>query len=71
MLPTEGGAAAFIGDYNAIAAGSAGVFPFYQDSRRGEQDVWVTRILSPLFVDGFESATTGAWSASVPQPVAA
>lgn len=66
VLPTEGGAAAFIGDYNAIAAGASGVFPFYQDSRRGEQDVWVQRLAAPLFGDGFESGGTSAWSFAVP-----
>ena len=66
VLPTEGGAAAFIGDYNAIAAGAAGVFPLYQDSRRGEQDVWLQRLAGPLFRDGFESADMSAWSAAVP-----
>lgn len=66
VLPTEGGAAAFIGDYNGIAAGAAGVFPFYQDSRRGEQDVWVQRLEGALFRDGFESGDTSAWSASQP-----
>jgi hypothetical protein len=71
VLPSEAGAAAFIGDYNGIAAGPAGVFPFYQDSRRGEQDVWVTRLPAPIFLDGFESEDTGAWSASVPRPSAA
>ncbi len=65
VLPTEGGAAAFIGDYNGIAAGPAGVFPFYQDSRRGEQDVWVQRLAAPLFRDGFESGDSSAWSATV------
>lgn len=66
VLPTEGGAAAFIGDYNGLAAGPAGVFPFYQDSRRGEQDVWVARLFAPIFLDGLESGGTGEWSASVP-----
>lgn len=65
LLPTEGGAAAFIGDYIGLAAGPAGVFPFYQDSRRGEQDVWVQRLASPLSRDGFESEDTSAWSATV------
>ena len=31
----------FIGDYNGIAATSLTVYPFYQDARRGEQDVYV------------------------------
>ncbi len=66
VLPTEGGAAAFIGDYNGIAAGAAGVFPFYQDSRRGEQDVWVQRLAGALFRDGFESEDTSAWSGTAP-----
>ena len=66
ILPSEGGAAAFLGDYNGITAAAAGVFPFYQDSRRGEQDVWVTRLPAPLFLDGFESEDLAAWSASAP-----
>jgi hypothetical protein len=66
VLPTEGGAATFIGDYNGIAAGAAGVFPFYQDSRRGEQDVWVQRLEGALFRDGFESGDSSAWSATAP-----
>jgi hypothetical protein len=44
VLPSEGGAPAFIGDYNGIAATTSWVFPFYQDSRRGEQDVYVARM---------------------------
>lgn len=40
----------FIGDYNGIASNATTVFPFYQDSRRGEQDVYVARI--PLDVTG-------------------
>jgi hypothetical protein len=62
VLPTEGGAAAFIGDYNGISAGPAGVFPFYQDSRRGEQDVWVARLPSAVFLDGFETGDIAAWT---------
>lgn len=42
VLPWEGGAADFIGDYNAVAADSNDVFPFYQDSRSGIQDVYVS-----------------------------
>jgi hypothetical protein len=61
ILPSEGGAAAFIGDYNGIAASAAAVFPFYQDSRRGEQDVWVRRLVPWIFRDGFESGDTSAW----------
>jgi hypothetical protein len=37
----------FIGDYNGIAATATATFPFYQDSRRGEQDVYVARLPSP------------------------
>jgi hypothetical protein len=66
VLPTEGGAAAFIGDYNGIAAGGGRVFPFYQDSRRGGQDVWISTIPLALFADGFESGDTAAWSAVAP-----
>lgn len=66
VLPSEGGAAAFIGDYNGIAAGGGRVLPFYQDSRRGEQDVWIAVLPLALFADGFESGDTAAWSAAVP-----
>ncbi|MEZ4649484.1 MAG: FlgD immunoglobulin-like domain containing protein [Candidatus Eisenbacteria bacterium] len=34
----------FIGDYNGIAATATTAYPFYQDSRRGEQDVWVAQV---------------------------
>jgi hypothetical protein len=34
----------FIGDYNGIAADVNTAYPFYQDSRRGEQDVYVALI---------------------------
>jgi hypothetical protein len=66
VLPTEPGASPFIGDYNAIAAGPSYVYPFYQDARRGEQDVWVARLPTVLFADGFESGGTEAWSAAFP-----
>jgi hypothetical protein len=69
VLPVEPGALAFIGDYNGIAAAGGRVFPFYQDARRGEQDVWVARIdvdSGEIFRDGFESGDTSGWSAVVP-----
>ncbi len=44
ILPHEGGLAAFIGDYNAIAAGNGFAYPFYQDARRGVQEVYVATI---------------------------
>ena len=66
VLPSEPSAAAFIGDYNAVAVGDTAVFPFYQDAREGEQDVWVARIPRWLFADGFESGDTSAWSSAVP-----
>jgi hypothetical protein len=66
LLPTEGGAAAFIGDYNGIAVSPSGVFAFYQDSRRGEQDVWVQRLPAPIFLDGLDSGDSAKWSISVP-----
>jgi len=40
ILPWEAALAVFIGDYNGIAVTDQHVFPFYQDSRRGEQDVY-------------------------------
>lgn len=66
VLPTEPGAAPFIGDYNAVAVGERFVYPFYQDARRGEQDVYVARLPTALFADGFESGDTSAWSAASP-----
>ncbi len=34
----------FIGDYNGIAATAERIYPFYQDSREGNQDVWVALV---------------------------
>jgi hypothetical protein len=65
VLPTEPGAAAFIGDYNGIAAADGKVFLAFQDSRRGEQDVWVSVVEPGPFADGFESGDTSAWSSAV------
>ena len=67
VLPSEGHAASFIGDYNAIAASNGKVYPFYQDAREGNQDVWVAVVPSSLlFGDGFESGNLSAWSSSSP-----
>ena len=66
VLPSEPGAAPFIGDYNAVAVTATTVYPFYQDSREGEQDVWLARIPRALFADGFESGDTSAWSSTLP-----
>jgi len=68
VLPWEGHAADFIGDYNGIAVDGATLYPFYQDSREGNQDVYVARLPSPgvIFADGFESGDTSAWSNAVP-----
>jgi hypothetical protein len=44
VLPWEGGAPDFIGDYNGIAAAAGIAYPFYQDSREGNQDVYVATI---------------------------
>lgn len=44
VLPHEGGLANFIGDYNAIAAGNGFAYPFFQDARRGVQEVYVATI---------------------------
>jgi len=58
----------FIGDYNGIAVDGGTVYPFYQDAREGNQDVYVALLPSPgtLFADGFESGDTSAWSSVVP-----
>lgn len=67
VLPWEGGAAAFIGDYNGIAAAGGRVYPFYQDSREGNQDVWISVIGRPeIFADGFESGDGSGWDGVVP-----
>jgi hypothetical protein len=66
VLPSEGGAAAFIGDYNGVAATAGRVYPFYQDARRGEQDVWVAVVELAIFADGFESGDTTGWSTTAP-----
>jgi hypothetical protein len=34
----------FIGDYNGVAATPTVSFPFYQDARRGIQEVWVAQV---------------------------
>lgn len=58
----------FIGDYNGIVVDGDTVYPFYQDAREGNQDVYVSLLPSPggIFADGFESSDTSAWSATVP-----
>jgi len=67
VLPWEGGAASFIGDYNGIAAAGGYVYPLYQDSREGNQDVWVSAIpSSSVFVDGFESGDVTLWTSAIP-----
>ncbi len=67
VLPWEAGAAAFIGDYNAVAAANGRAYPFYQDARAGIQDVYVAVVptVSAIFADGFESGDVSAWSGSV------
>lgn len=47
----------FIGDYNGIAATAETVYPFYQDSREGNQDVYVALIPNDA------SAVDEDWSA--------
>ncbi len=63
VLPWEGGAAAFIGDYNAVAAESGRAHAFYQDARTGIQDVYVAVVptVGALFADGFESGDFSRW----------
>lgn len=61
VLPWEGGAAPFIGDYNGIVASGGVAYPFYQDAREGNQDVYVARIAtSPVGVAGGEAAARDA-----------
>ncbi len=69
VLPGDGGAN-FIGDYNAIAAAAGKAYPFYQDAREGNQDVYVAIVGSAesIFANGFETGDSGAWSATVPPP---
>ncbi len=62
VLPSEGGAADFIGDYNAVTAAGGFAYPFYQDARSGVQDVYVAVLpTSAFFTDGFESGDVSAW----------
>jgi hypothetical protein len=57
VLPWEGGAADFIGDYNAVVANTVNVFPFYQDSRSGVQDVYVSLLPNDLVATPGETGT--------------
>jgi hypothetical protein len=52
LLPWDTGID-FIGDYNGIAATGTLVYPFYQDSREGNQDVYVA--LLPGSASGIDS----------------
>ncbi|MCA9754416.1 MAG: exo-alpha-sialidase [Candidatus Eisenbacteria bacterium] len=52
----------FIGDYNGIAASASTVYPFYQDSRRGEQDVWVARIPNDVTAVTGDDTPSGGWN---------
>ena len=61
----------FIGDYNGIAATTAAAFPFYQDARRGEQDVYVSILPAPA--TGVAAGVGGGWASSLraaPNPFA-
>ena len=66
VLPWEGHAATFIGDYNGIAAAGGTAYPFYQDARSGIQDVYVAAVPGSalVFEDGFESGDVSSWSSS-------
>jgi hypothetical protein len=67
ILPWESGAANFIGDYNGIAANAGAAYAFYQDSREGNQDVWVAVLgHGEIFGDGFEGGDTLGWNSSTP-----
>lgn len=57
----------FIGDYNGLAVDDATIYPFYQDAREGNQDVYVALLPGSgfVFVDGFESGDTSTWSVTV------
>ena len=70
VLPWEGGAAAFLGDYNAVAAANGHAYPFYQDARSGIQDVYVAIVptVSAVFTDGFETGDASAWDGTVGLP---
>lgn len=57
VLPWD--AIAFIGDYNGIAATGAQVYPFYQDAREGNQDVYVS-LLPGSASDVAQGRTDGA-----------
>ncbi len=66
VLPSEAGAAAFIGDANALAAANGVAYAFYQGARAGSQDVYVAVVpVGLIFSDGFESGDTSSWSATM------
>ena len=56
VLPWEGGAANFIGDYLGVAGTDSHGYPFYQDSREGNQDVYLSIIPLQSY-----SQTLAAW----------
>lgn len=69
VLPWEPGAAAFIGDYNGIAASNGIAYPFYQDSREGNQDVYVSLVpASPVGVAGSAAAQPADRLLASPNP---
>ncbi len=47
LLPWESVASPIIGDYIGVAASGGRVYPAYQDSREGNQDVYVARLNTP------------------------
>ena len=63
ILPSEGGAAAFISDYIGIAATNTQVYPCYQDSREGNQDVYVA--LVPNGSSALVAAAPGAAAVAI------
>lgn len=52
----------FIGDYNGIAASATTIYPFYQDSRRGEQDVYVSLLPNGTTDVTSPDLTAASWS---------
>jgi hypothetical protein len=60
----------FIGDYNGIAASASTVYPFYQDSREGNQDVYVSLLpgISPTALPGTRPAPSVTVLTATPSP---
>ncbi len=66
---TGPGGGQFIGDYLGLGIGENRIYPVYPSTQDGLHQIFSHEIVSagvPLFIDGFESGDTNAWSVSTP-----